>query len=75
MSAIRLVDGTCADLEWAGSGWSPPTLASGSLLLLGGRLADLLGRKVMFLTRLVGFADLSAIGGASVNFAMPVTAR
>jgi hypothetical protein len=29
----------------------------------------------MFLTRPVGFADLSAIGGASVNFAMPVTAR
>ena len=51
------------------------TLAFGSLLLLGGRLADLLGRKVTFLTGLVGFAGVSAIGGASVNFTMLVTAR
>jgi EmrB/QacA subfamily drug resistance transporter len=50
-------------------------LAFGSLLLLGGRLADLLGRKVTFLTGLAGFAGVSAIGGASVNFAMLVTAR
>jgi EmrB/QacA subfamily drug resistance transporter len=50
-------------------------LAFGSLLLLGGRLADLLGRKVTFLIGLVGFAGVSAIGGASVNFAMLVTAR
>jgi EmrB/QacA subfamily drug resistance transporter len=51
------------------------TLAFGSLLLLGGRLADLIGRKVTFLVGLVGFAGVSAIGGASVNFAMLVTAR
>src|SRR5438034_1100373 len=41
----------------------------------GGRLADLLGRKVTFLTGLAGFAGVSAIGGASVNFAMLITAR
>src|SRR5258708_5538119 len=35
------------------------TLAFGSLLLLGGRLADLLSRKVTFLTGLVGFAGVS----------------
>jgi EmrB/QacA subfamily drug resistance transporter len=46
-----------------------------SLLLLGGRLADLLGRKVTFLTGLAGFASVSAVGGASVNFAMLTTAR
>jgi EmrB/QacA subfamily drug resistance transporter len=51
------------------------TLAFGSLLLLGGRLADLLGRKVTFLIGLLGFAGVSAIGGASVNFAMLITAR
>ncbi len=51
------------------------TLAFGSLLLLGGRLADLLGRKVTFLAGLAGFAIVSAIGGASVNFAMLITAR
>ena len=38
-------------------------LAFGSLLLLGGRLADLLGRRVTFLIGLVGFAGVSAIGG------------
>ena len=47
----------------------------GSLLLLGGRLSDLFGRKVTFLVGLLGFAGVSAIGGASVNFAMLVTAR
>jgi EmrB/QacA subfamily drug resistance transporter len=51
------------------------TLAFGSLLLLGGRLADLFGRKVTFLIGLLGFAGVSAIGGASVNFAMLITAR
>jgi len=50
-------------------------LAFGSLLLLGGRLSDLLGRKVTFLTGLVGFAGVSAIGGASVSFTMLVIAR
>ena len=50
-------------------------LAYGSLLLLRGRLGDLLGRKVTFLTGLAGFAGVSAIGGASVNFTMLVTAR
>ncbi len=51
------------------------TLAFGGLLLPSGKLADLLGRKVTLLTGLAGFAVVSAIGGASVNFAMLVTAR
>jgi EmrB/QacA subfamily drug resistance transporter len=50
-------------------------LAFGSLLLLGGRLADLIGRKTVFLTGLVGFAIASAIGGAAPNFGVLVTAR
>ena len=50
-------------------------LAFGSLLLLGGRLADMLGRKRMFLIGLVGFAAASAVGGAAVNFDMLVSAR
>lgn len=50
-------------------------LAFGSLLLLGGRLGDLLGRKRMFLTGLVGFAVASAIGGAAQSFGVLVTAR
>jgi EmrB/QacA subfamily drug resistance transporter len=60
------------DRQWVITAYG---LAFGSLLLLGGRLADLVGRKIALLTGLVGFAGVSAIGGASVNFAMLVTAR
>src|ERR1700693_2614987 len=63
---------TTVDRQWVVTAY---TLSFGSLLLLGGRLADLLGRKVTFLTGLLGFAGVSAIGGASVNFVMLVTAR
>jgi len=71
-SAQRALHFTTVDRQWVVTAY---TLAFGSLLLLGGRLADLLGRKVTFLTGLVGFAGVSAIGGASVNFAMLITAR
>src|SRR5690242_522008 len=71
-SAQRALHFSTADRQWVVTAY---TLAFGSLLLLGGRLADLLGRKVTFLTGLAGFAGVSAIGGASVNFAMLITAR
>src|SRR6266511_4082518 len=71
-SAQRALGFTTADRQWVVTAY---TLAFGSLLLPGGRLADLLGRKVTFLTGLAGFAVVSAVGGASVNFAMLVTAR
>ena len=71
-SAQRDLGFSTVDRQWVVTAY---TLAFGSLLLLGGRLADLLGRKVTFLAGLVGFAGVSAIGGASVNFAMLVTAR
>jgi EmrB/QacA subfamily drug resistance transporter len=60
------------DRQWIVTAYS---LSFGSLLLFSGRLADLVGRKVMFITGLVGFAAASAVGGASVSFAMLVTAR
>ncbi|WP_329132824.1 MFS transporter [Streptomyces sp. NBC_01476] len=50
-------------------------LAFGSLLLFGGRLADLIGRKTTFLVGLVGFAVASAIGGAAPSFQVLVGAR
>jgi EmrB/QacA subfamily drug resistance transporter len=50
-------------------------LAFGSLLLVGGKLGDLIGRRTTFLVGLVGFAAVSAVGGASVDFPMLVTAR
>ena len=71
-SAQRALHFTTVDRQWVVTAY---TLTFGSLLLLGGRLADLLGRKVTFLTGLAGFAGVSAIGGASVNFTMLITAR
>ena len=50
-------------------------LAFGSLLLLGGRLSDLIGRKPMFIAGLTGFALASAVGGAAENFATLAIAR
>src|SRR5215217_3504784 len=50
-------------------------LAFGSLLLLGGRLGDLFGRKWTFVAGLLGFAIASAIGGAAQSFGVLVGAR
>lgn len=50
-------------------------LPFGSLLLLGGRIADLFGRKRALLTGLAGFAAASALGGAATSFEMLVAAR
>jgi EmrB/QacA subfamily drug resistance transporter len=50
-------------------------LAFGGLLLLGGRIADMWGRKNTFMTGLVGFALASALGGAAVNELMLFAAR
>ena len=51
------------------------SLAFGSLLLLGGRLSDLWGRKRTFILGLIGFAIASAIGGAAPTFEVLVGAR
>ncbi|WP_433472484.1 MFS transporter [Spirillospora sp. CA-142024] len=51
------------------------TLAFGSLLLLGGRIADYTGRKRTFLIALIGFAGASALGGAAGDFEMLLIAR
>ncbi len=50
-------------------------LAFGSLLLFGGRLADVMGRKRVLIIGLVGFSVASAIGGLAPNFEVLVTAR
>src|SRR4029079_14375539 len=49
------------------------SLAFGSLLLLGGRLSDLVGRRRMLIIGLTGFAAASALGGAATGFGMLVT--
>jgi EmrB/QacA subfamily drug resistance transporter len=51
------------------------TLSFGSLLLLGGRIADYVGRKRIFIIGLLGFAGASALGGVAVNAPMLFGAR
>ncbi|MET8878453.1 MFS transporter [Nocardia sp. NPDC004604] len=60
------------DRQWVVTGYA---LAFGSLLLLGGRLSDLFGRRNTFIIGLVGFAVASALGGAATSFEMLVAAR
>ncbi|MGH3745284.1 MAG: MFS transporter, partial [Mycobacteriales bacterium] len=60
------------DYQWVVTAYA---LAFGSLLLLGGRIGDLFGRKRTFIVGLAGFAVASAVGGASTSFGMLVTAR
>ena len=50
-------------------------LAFGSLLLLGGKISDLVGRKWTFIAGLGGFAGASALGGAAPSFEVLVAAR
>src|SRR5580698_6597859 len=71
-SAQKALGFSDVDRQWIVTAYA---LSFGSLLLFCGRLADLVGRKLMFITGLTGFAVASAIGGASVNFSMLVTAR
>ncbi|MFE4467646.1 MFS transporter [Leifsonia sp. NPDC056824] len=61
-----------ADRQWIVTAYS---LAFGSLLLLGGRISDLIGRKRAFIIGLIGFAGASALGGAAGTFGMLVGAR
>src|SRR5438309_5910345 len=50
-------------------------LAFGSLLLLGGKLGDLFGRKWTLIGGLIGFSVASAIGGLAQSFTALVAAR
>ncbi len=71
-SAQRDLHFSTADREWIVTAYS---LAFGSLLLLGGKLGDLFGRKWTFVAGLIGFAIVSAIGGLAQDFEMLVSAR
>jgi EmrB/QacA subfamily drug resistance transporter len=51
------------------------TLAFGALLLLGGRLGDIIGRKRAFMIGVLGFAVASVIGGAAPNAAVLISSR
>jgi EmrB/QacA subfamily drug resistance transporter len=61
-----------ADRQWVVTAYS---LAFGGLLLLGGRLSDLVGRKRMLIIGMVGFAAASALGGAATSFGVLLIGR
>ncbi len=63
---------TTANRQWVITAYA---LAFGSLLLLGGRLSDLWGRRRALVLGLVGFALASAVGGAAHSFLVLVSAR
>jgi EmrB/QacA subfamily drug resistance transporter len=63
---------SAANIQWVVTAY---TLAFGGLLLLGGRIADFIGRKRAFLIGLAGFAGASALGGISANQEMLFGAR
>jgi EmrB/QacA subfamily drug resistance transporter len=71
-SVQRALDISDGDRQWVITAY---TLAFGGLLLLGGRIADLVGRKRTFVIGLIGFAVASALGGAATNSAMLFGAR
>ena len=71
-SAQRDLGMSDANRQWVITAY---TLAFGGLLLLGGRIADRVGRKRTFVIGLVGFAAASALGGAATTPGMLFGAR
>ncbi|MFE1340078.1 MFS transporter [Streptomyces sp. NPDC058733] len=71
-SAQRDLGMSDANRQWVITAY---TLAFGGLLLLGGRIADLVGRKRTFVIGLIGFAAASALGGAATTADMLFGAR
>jgi MFS family permease len=63
---------TTASLQWIISGY---VLGYGGLLLLGGRAADLLGRRRVFLVALAVFAVASLLGGLVSSAGLLIAAR
>ncbi|WP_036564996.1 MFS transporter [Nocardioides halotolerans] len=60
------------NLSWIVTGYA---LAFGGLLLLGGRLGDLYGRRRIFMAGVILFALASALGGLAQNEAMLLSSR
>src|ERR1700746_2414525 len=71
-SAQRALGFSNTHRQWVVTAYA---LAFGGLLLLGGRLSDLVGRRTMLIIGLVGFAAASALGGAATSFAVLVIGR
>jgi len=71
-SAQHALHISIANRQWVMSAY---TLVFGSLLLLGGRVADYLGRRRVFIIGLLGFGAASALAGLAQNSAMLFGAR
>jgi EmrB/QacA subfamily drug resistance transporter len=71
-SAQRALAFSDADRQWVVTAYA---LAFGSLLLIGGKLSDLLGRNRTFMAGLAGFAAASALAGAAPTFAVLAAGR
>jgi EmrB/QacA subfamily drug resistance transporter len=71
-SAQRALHFSAENRQWVITAYA---LSFGSLLLLGGKLGDLFGRKWTLIGGLIGFAVASAIGGMAQSFGMLVGAR
>jgi EmrB/QacA subfamily drug resistance transporter len=71
-SAQKALHFSEADRQWIVTAY---TLAFGGLLLVGGRIGDLFGRKPTLIAGLIGFAAASAVAGAAQSFGVLVGAR
>jgi EmrB/QacA subfamily drug resistance transporter len=71
-SAQQTLHFSTDDRQWIITAYA---LTFGSLLLLGGKLGDLFGRKWTFVAGLLGFAVASALGGLAPSFGVLVAAR
>ena len=71
-SAQRALGMTVADRQWVITAYA---VTFGGLLLLGGRLSDVIGRKRSIVVGVIGFAAASALAGASVTPAMLFAGR
>ncbi|HVE74963.1 MAG TPA: DHA2 family efflux MFS transporter permease subunit [Mycobacteriales bacterium] len=61
-----------SDLSWVVTGYA---LTFGGFLLLGGRLADRFGRRLMFMSGTTLFAVASLLGGLATNQELLIAAR
>ena len=66
------LDVSQANLQWVVTGYA---LAFGGLLLLGGRLGDLYGRRLIFMSGVTLFAIASGLGGLAQNELMLLASR
>src|SRR5256712_7156273 len=71
-SMQRTLGLSAQNIQWVVGGYA---LTFGGFLMLGGRLADVVGRRRMFLTGLVLFIGASMLGGFSQSGGMLIAAR